>query len=271
MSSRYRVQIGIADIDSYSIMFYAHYLRYCERAANACLPVAEKTHAILQCANLVKFSAGVGWNDVVDVRTTKVPVEAGEFTLLHEWLRSGKVVHTCIATYALSGASEGFTGARAAASDNEVRRVRALVRESRDIFSPPEESYRRDTFVVFPDMMNAAGGLAAPAVLDLMERQRTELIGGQVALEQLKASEDVAIVVASMQQFRLHGSGISPRDKIEVASGYVVQSGMFYCVHQLIRHAESGAPIAESYNRLVFAKDNALVRAPRSILDSLGA
>ena len=36
-ASRMRVEIGIADIDSYSMLFYGHYLRFNERAANLCL------------------------------------------------------------------------------------------------------------------------------------------------------------------------------------------------------------------------------------------
>ena len=33
----FEVRPGIAEIDSYEMLFYGHYPKYCERAANACL------------------------------------------------------------------------------------------------------------------------------------------------------------------------------------------------------------------------------------------
>ena len=40
-----------------------------------------------------------------------------------------------------------------------------------------------ETVSVYPDMIGPGGGLAVPCVMDLFERQRTTLIGGQEGLE----------------------------------------------------------------------------------------
>ena len=81
-----RVRLGIAEIDSYNMLFYSHYLRYNERAANTCLS-PESSSAVLCRVSLAKYMSSVRWNDTVDIRTTAVaePSADGEYMLLHEW------------------------------------------------------------------------------------------------------------------------------------------------------------------------------------------
>lgn len=131
-----------------------------------------------------------------------------EETLLHEWICDGKTVpvHRCLATYRLHG-TPSFTRAPATEQKDE-RRVRALQRQAAETFTPDPKSYARERMAVFPDMCGAFGSLSLPTVLDLMERQRTELIGGQAELERLKQSDDIMVVVYEMQQLRLHGTAV---------------------------------------------------------------
>ena len=81
-----RVRLGISEIDSYSMLFYSHYLRYNERAANFCLSL-ESSSAVLRRVAVAKYMSSVRWNDTVDIRTTAVaePSADGEYMLLHEW------------------------------------------------------------------------------------------------------------------------------------------------------------------------------------------
>ncbi len=227
-----RLSLSIGDVDSYNMLFYAHYLRFCERAANECLPAGGRAYATLSRAELVKYSSSVKWNDDVEIRSTRVPAAEGapaaddQQMLLHEWICGGKAVHVCLATYTLHGGGS-FSGAEATDDPGAQRRAKALQRESLQLFTPDPHSYKREQLRVWPDMVGPRGSLGRPTVLDLMERQRTEIIGGQAELERLKAEDGVMIVVYSMQQFRLHGTPVAPCDTIEVSAGVVVQNDMF--------------------------------------------
>ena len=106
-----RLRLGIAEIDSYNMLFYGHYLRHSERAANSCLG-RESTSATVSHVALAKYVSSVSWNDVVDIRTTAHPSEDG--TLLHEWFvneRYDTPVHVCLCSYDVDGPA-GFVGAR---------------------------------------------------------------------------------------------------------------------------------------------------------------
>jgi len=146
-----------------------------------------------------------------------------------------------------------------------------LRKEASKLFSPPGWSYRRDTRVVFPDAVGPSGRLGVAEIFDLMERQRTELIGGQAELQRLKAAEGVHIVVYSISMLSLHETAVAPQDEIEVTSGFVLEGDMYYCVHQSVSHVPTGAAISEGYVRLVFAREGAVVKAPESTLQNLAA
>lgn len=277
-SPRYHVSLGIGDIDSYNILFYAHYLRYCERAANACYPSGGRTHATLLRAELVKYSSSVAWNDAVEVRSTLVPRDepvAGEVTLLHEWTVGGKTVHVCLATYSVDGDECPSNARMVPSADEKLRRrelmrISALQREAGQIAEYDTGRYRRERCEVMPDMRSAAGGLNLPTILDLMERQRTEIIGGQAELERLKACDGVRIVVYSMQGFQLHNTPVAAREVVEYSSGVAMQNdGMFYCLHQ--RVVAPRGPVSEAHVKLVFVKDSAVVRAPERVLQRIAA
>lgn len=293
MAAVFRLSLGIGDIDSYAMLFYGHYPRYCERAATASLPAQSGAFFQLTSADLIKYSKSVGWNDVVDIRSTAVPptkdASSDERAFLHEWICEGKTVHTCLATYRLvtaeppthdapptiapaaaaPAAASSQEGSEVAAPEGQAERmlqlrVVALRRESSSLFEPPLASYRSQCFEVYADMLDAAGGLGLPTVLDYMERQRTEMIGGQAELERLQA-EGVMIVVYAVHQLRLSHAAVRPRQTIEVSSGVEVQNEMFYCVHQRIR-LRDGGPISEAHLKLVFVKDGAIGKAPAAVL-----
>ena len=164
-ASRMRVEIGIADIDSYSMLFYGHYLRFNERAANLCLG-AESASATLSAIAMSTYKSSVRWNDEVYIRTTLVPrddaaVPSDEHGLLHEWLVGEKLVHSCLCRYRVQG-PVGFTGAHAP-DDREKRKLLAQQRGSNVLFSAQEGL--RETGVVFPDMISASGTLAIPCLM----------------------------------------------------------------------------------------------------------
>ena len=265
------VDVGIADIDSYAMLFYGNYFKYNERAANALLPASAGVGvaATLKEAHLVKYANRVGWNDDVRVRSTRVGDAGAEETLLHEWIVGGKTVHSALMTYTMAGGAT-FAGALTPDVSGE-RRAKAAQREASQLFSCPESTYRREEFVVYPDHVNGLGRLGAPCILDFFERQRTTLIGGQDELERLKAEDQVMIVVYSIQQLRFLPTAVRPREKIVVSSGFCVQNEMFYCVHQSIT-AASGELIADGYLKLVFVHGNGAVgKAPAATLARLAA
>ena len=138
-----RVRLGISEIDSYNMLFYSHYLRYNERAANSCLS-PESSSAVLCRVSLAKYMSSVRWNDTVDIRTTAVVEPSaegqsvqGECTLLHEWFvaeQYEKPAYLSLCTYAVCGPA-GFTGARTPDA-REARRIQALQREAGVLFTP---------------------------------------------------------------------------------------------------------------------------------------
>ena len=221
MGSMLRVSLGISEIDSYSMLFYSHYLRHNERAANSCLS-PESSSAVLRRVVVAKYMSSVRWNDTVDIRTTAVAELAveGEHTLLHEWFvaeQYDKPVYLSMCTYAICG-SAGFTAARTPDA-KEARRIQALQREAGVLFTPQDGSGRSETFPVYPDMIGPGGSLAVPCVMDLFERQRTTLIGGQEELERLKAEDGTFIVVYMIQALELPpATVVRPREEIDVTT-----------------------------------------------------
>ena len=117
----------------------------------------------------------------------------------------------------------------------------------------------------------AASRSHRPAAADLFERQRTKLIGGQEELERLKGADETMIVVYSIQQLELPPTQIKPRDTIEVASGYTIESdGRYYCVKQTVTHQPTGALCGQAYIKLVFVRDGVVCAAPEATLARLG-
>ena len=70
------------------------------------------------------------------------------------------------------------------------------------LFTPQGGSGCSETLPVYPDMIGPGGGLAVPCVMDLFERQRTAIIGGQPALAWLDR-EGIAVVVYRLRHMRL--------------------------------------------------------------------
>jgi len=274
-----RVRLGISEIDSYNMLFYSHYLRYNERAANSCLS-PESSSAVLCRVSLAKYMSSVRWNDTVDIRTTAVVAPCaegqsvqGEYTLLHEWFvaeQYEKPAYLSLCTYVVCGPA-GFTGARTPDA-REARRIQALQREAGVLFTPQGGSGCSETLPVYPDMIGPGGGLAVPCVMDLFERQRTTLIGGQEELERLKAEENTLIVVYMIQALELPpASAVRAREEIDVTTGFTLQGdGLFYCVKQSVTHRPTGRLCAEGYLKLCFVRDGAAGKAPAATLRRLG-
>ena len=93
----------------------------------------------------------------------------------------GKVAHLCIAMYAVHGQGLGAVPFAAALQPEPrlERRMIALQKEASTLFHPPPDSYRSADVRVWPDMIDHRGSLGLSTIMDLYERQRTELIGGQ--------------------------------------------------------------------------------------------
>lgn len=284
-----RVRVSLADIDPTNLVYYGHYIRYNERAANECLSDAAgpECRAHLQCVTLSKYIRGAGWDEIVEICTTRVPAAEGVGTeavadtqsLLHEWMVDGKLIHVSVATYAVEGLAPGcalsdaFAGARSVSGPKSVAgndmqrcrdtmRIRALQKEAEMTFLYPEANVRRDEFTVFPDMV-ADGKLTTHTVMDLMERQRTTLIGGQEALKELKG-RGVAIVCYSIQGLKLSHAAVRARQNIVATSGFVVLNERFYCMHQTLHHL-NGAPLSECYLKLIFVRDGVIIKAPEDV------
>ena len=163
-----RVRLGISEIDSYNMLFYSHYLRYNERAANSCLS-PESSSAVLRRVAVAKYMSSVRWNDAVDIRTTAVagPSAEGEHTLLHEWFvaeQYEKPAYLSLCTYTVCGVA-GFTGARTP-DVKEARRIQALQREAGLLFTPQGGGGCSETLPVYPDMIGPGGSLAVPCMME---------------------------------------------------------------------------------------------------------
>ena len=136
MASRTRLSIGDGEARTGQLL-YAHYLRHCELAANNALVCG--THATLKRADLTRFSMGIFPSDVVDIRSTLICASNGvdeECDLLHEFMRAGQVVATCLAAYTVSGlegksCEVAFGGARAIRNRDEKLRIRAQTSRGR--------------------------------------------------------------------------------------------------------------------------------------------
>ena len=243
-NTMFRVQCGIADIDSYSMLFYGNYMRYNERAANACLSQSDGQGgcAMLKAAHFVKYTMPVRWNDVVDVRSTLLgePKEH-EATLLQEWLVEGRVIHACYATYKLHNVATGMPSAMLP-DKAATRRVMVMDKEPKMAFEAGE-SFTAGGLVT-PDMINFRSQLSVSTIVDMMERRRTDMLGGQAELERLQKEEGVAVCAYIMQDMELHATPVLPGDALEVASGYYVQNDMFYCYHHTLKHQSTGRLIS---------------------------
>ena len=243
---------------------------------------------------MAKYAASVRWNDTVRITSTLVPDQEG--TLLHEWFcdrKGDKPFHVALCSYAIRG--EAAFGRATLPDAKEQRRIGALQREAASVFTA-EPPPRTETFAVFPDMIGAGGVLGVPCIMDLFERQRTALIGGQEMLERLKRDEAISIVVYLIQRLELPSVNVQPRDEIDVstascrppsptfgplaralslsscAQGFTVQGdGLFYCVKQSISHRATGSLCAGGFLKLAFVRDGGIVKAPAAVLSHLNS
>jgi len=279
-----RLRVSLADIDPTSFVYYGHYLRYNERAANE-LCVSDCS-AVLINVMLSKYIRGAKWDEEVEIRTRLLDADeatatTGVLSLLHEWFVDGKIIHVSIATYAMKRCPPGCSvikeavtgdGDRAVGPSSEhdlpnvgtsserislgtgstygwqqsfrdTVRIRALQKEAMLTLEYPDLNVRRDEFVVYPDMISEYGTLCTHTVMDLMERQRTTLIGGQEALKRL-GERGVTIVCYSIQGLALSHVSVRARQRIEATSRFVVLSDRFYCMHQAL-HLPTGEVVSE--------------------------
>lgn len=281
-----KVNVGICEIDSYDMLFYSHYPRYNERAANQCLTPAEITngtppcYAVLSQVHYLKYSRSVRWTDIVEIRTSLAGFpdsnsDTGDFSvlLLHEWFcsppggqQAPSLASTSLSEYVVTLTSNG--SAPNADSLREIfmqrlamvpeKRQKMLQVDSKVKFEVKESNYRQDDYQVYRDMLGVGGQVLPSAVMDIMERQRTELIGGQAMLETLKREDNILIVVYTLQKLRWGSAKASPWDKLVCRSGYAIRNGMYYCVHQQI--LVNGEIVMDGYLELVFVKDGAILK-----------
>eukprot|EP00656_Telonema_subtile_P015655 TRINITY_DN18237_c0_g1_i1.p1 TRINITY_DN18237_c0_g1~~TRINITY_DN18237_c0_g1_i1.p1 ORF type:complete len:214 (+),score=36.11 TRINITY_DN18237_c0_g1_i1:151-792(+) len=134
----------------------------------------------------------------------------------------------------------------------EDRRVRPLLHDAKQTYNDVSIT-SQSAHVVHTDMLDYQGALSSRTVLDLMERQRTELIGGQPMLEQLKR-DGVLIVVHSITGMSFTGVPVGVHEQVLCMSGYQVRDDKYFCVHQRCTGA-GGELLAEAGMMLVFVRD----------------
>ena len=215
MCATLEVTVGMADVDAYAFLYYANYIKYNERAAS----LAAETPLVLSEVGNMTFPLPVHWGSEVTIHTFLCPDDAGptagSVRLLHAWTvaspdSSGMhaaealkpvVYNTSVATYTAPGAASSMAASllalRPPPADHPLYApLMACVRENRT--RAPAFPFkcarlaptRRATMRVSPDAIGFGGRLQPSVAMDLFERHRTAIIGGQPSLASLQAYPD---------------------------------------------------------------------------------
>ena len=282
---------------------YAAYMTYNERAANNCVgsiiisrpdnwyhDVAAGCYALMQRALLVKYPSNrVQQGEKVDIKSTLATnddemaqaLADDEQLILHEWRCEERIVHSCLVVYRLVANMAGYAATLSGARTPDIptsKRILAMRREAASSTIPQSlaaaAGVRAETFDVFPDMLSSDGLVAMAAMLSLLDRHRTSLLGGWVELARLKREEGTRPLVYRVCNLKLGaGSGsavtVRPTDEVRVASALQVQNEMFATVSQTATHVLTGACLASAHFKLAFVRgepgEEAVVKAPEAI------
>jgi len=106
----------------------------------------------------------------------------------------------------------------------------------------------------YTDMCGMGGAMSKGACLDLMERQRTELIGGQPVLHRLKVEEGILIVVVNIYDLRFGETTLEIGDMVTCEStGEFAEDSKSFMVRQRIRRGDD--MICDGVVKLCFVRE----------------
>ena len=261
MSAALEVTIGMADVDAYAFLYYANYIKYNERAA--CL--AAGTPLVLTEVEDMTFPSPVHWGSEVTIHTFLCPDDTGSTSgcvrLLHAWTVAPSgfsgaaealkpVVHNASVTtytYAAPDGAASMLALRAPPADHPLYApLMACVRENRTrapafpLKCARLAPARRATMLVSPDAVGFGGRLQPSVAMDLLERHRTAIIGGQPSLASLQ-EESVEVVVCRLRGLRLLAAPQLGSTLQCVSAEAVSCGGLIYDVLQRIVATDTGA------------------------------
>ena len=239
----YQVKVGICDIDSYNMIFYSNYLKYNERAAY---------HVIGECriqnVRIIKYLRSVQWESNVCIESHILSTNENTVDLLHVWLCDGKPMNQSVIKYAVPKYCREKIG--------EIPRLsKFLFHEWRKNagFTPDGMTHSIET-PFYSDMCGMGGTMSNGTCLDLMERQRTELIGGQPVLHRLKVEEGILIVVVNIYDLRFGDAVLDVGDTITCEStGEFAEDNKSIMVRQNIRRGDD--MISDGVVKLCFIRE----------------
>jgi acyl-CoA thioesterase FadM len=301
----YMVRIGMADVDAYAFLYYSSYIRHNERAA---------CHAVdcglaLREMEFMKFGRPVRWGMRTTIHTfLAFPDSERDSNLLrvfHVWTcadedgkdevdANGNAVafNLSISTYSMpyEPAARSRIMSRLAAPKKGhpfFRQLMACTKEATlalpplpPTCTPLAAERQRDLFVrVCPDAIGYGERLNPAVAMDLFERQRTAMIGGQSAMRWLE-SNGVAVVVYRLRQLTFSAEPVSLGGMLSCVSSESESGNLFFdarqqMIYQPPQHAAgpSRQPriVAECYIRMVFLKDGELTKPPEEINQSIRA
>ena len=204
------VTIGMADVDAYAFLYYANYMKYNERAAS----LAAQTPLVLSEVENMTFPLPVHWGSEVTIHTFLCPDNAGpadgRVRLIHAWTVATEsrdvqaaealkpvVYNASVIAYTAPSAATSIDPSLLALRPPSVDHplyapVMACVRENRTrapafpLKCARLAPSRRATMRVGPDAIGFGGRLQPAVAMDLFERHRTAIIGGQPSLASLQ-------------------------------------------------------------------------------------
>ena len=215
----YKASVYIEDTDCFSVVYYANYLKYFERAALDLLGAADCQALFAERGLLLgaesfdtmKFAAPGRLGDDVEVRTTVAGFDGGTLRLDAALVRAGDGAELCscgglrvgfrlrddeaapLAPWPESGRPAEVAAAAAAA---EAAGGGAAPTP------PPSNDANPGPFVLQADEASAHGRFSLHAAMRYFERTRTGSLGGPAALAELQDA-GVQVVVARATNARL--------------------------------------------------------------------
>jgi acyl-CoA thioesterase FadM len=261
---RYPLQVFIEDTDAYSVVYYANYLRFVERAAFAAIGPSAVASALdttpslsfgIRSANGIKYAAAARLGDacVVDLKCHGLD-DAGQLTMKASLLRQSDGAEL----WSAADVRFGFVDAKSGVAVSEWPLPLDV-----DL-TPPDDpcakpvgeapaaalgpSLEPPDLVLQPDVASACGTVDLHAAARYFERHRTTYLGGPDKLEALASDNSINVVVARINQLRLLPAAHAARigTPLEVRCAVKVKArGTQVVFDQWLVHGETEEPLAK--------------------------